>query len=122
MKYLFSISFILIYLLGSLQSSWVLIDFYWNREDYTQKYCQFIDEGITQCRASCYLNNLLEEKQNETAKAKIVSSQKVKIVEIVIDEEYTISDLSTGLQSPIGYCPSQYHFDFHALIFHPPKV
>jgi len=113
---------LLIYLLGSMQSSWVLMDFYWNRDDYTQKYCQLLDQGITQCRASCYLNNLLEEKQNETAKAKIVSSQKVKIVEIVINEELTISDLSTGLQSPIGYCPSQYQFDFHALIFHPPKV
>jgi len=121
MKYLVSISLILIYLLGSFQSSWVLLDFYWYRDDYTQKYCQFLDEGITQCRASCYLHNLLEEQQNEDAEDKIVSTQKIKIIELIKENEFLIANSSPGFTPLSGYCASQYHFDFNAIIFHPPK-
>jgi len=107
--------------LGSLQSSWLLIDFYWNREDYTQKYCLLLDEGVTQCRASCYLDNLLEEKKKDPAKTHINSYQKVKIAEITHDEELSLHTF-IGIQNyNAGYPPDGYHFDFHYSIFHPPK-
>lgn len=121
-KYLVSISLLLIYLTGSFQASWVLVDFYWNRDDYTQKYCQFLDEGMTQCRASCYLQDLLEEQQNNTSDAKIVSTQKVKIIESTTKEEIAVSRSLSGLFQHKKYLPSRYHFDFYPIIFHPPKV
>ena len=122
MKYLFSISFILIYLLGSLQSSWVLIDFYWNREDYTQKYCQFLDVGITQCRASCYLDDLLEEKNKEPAKAHVNPHQKVKVTEIINDDRISFYSYAGDQNLIYAYPSGQYHFEFYDPIFHPPKV
>ena len=109
-------------MLGTFYSSWILVDFYWNRDDYTQKYCQLLDQGITQCRASCYLNDLLEEKHDETSNSKIASTHKVKIIEIGSDEELAISYSLSGLSPQMEYCPSQYHFDFYSVIFHPPKA
>lgn len=122
MKYLISISLLTIYLFGTLQSSWVLIDFYWNRDDYTQKYCLFLDEGITQCGASCYLDKLLAEKEKEGSDAQIISNQKIKIVELSSSNEQDFSFLSTIQIQQQAYLAGQYHFDFHQLIFHPPKV
>ena len=61
------------------------MDFYWNQNDYTEKYCQVLDKGITQCRASCYLDNLLEKKHKEPSEALINSQQKVKVVEITTE-------------------------------------
>jgi peptide methionine sulfoxide reductase MsrA len=108
--------------IGSFQSSWVLIDFYWNRDDYTQRYCQFLDQGITQCRASCYLENQLETQQQDHSDAKIVSSQKVNVVELSSSEEYEFEDILKIEIQLKGYLSCQNHFDFHLFIFHPPKA
>jgi hypothetical protein len=121
-KYLISISLILIYLAGTLQSTWVLVDFYWNRDDYTQKHCQFIDLGITQCRASCYLDNLLKEKEDKDSDAKIISNQKVKLVEITDGEKINIDQLYSSKAVRSGFIAHQYRYDFLPFIFHPPKA
>ncbi len=121
MKYLFSISFIIIYLVGVLQPSWILIDFYRNRDDYTQKYCINLDKGITQCRASCYLENLLEDQQNEKSDAKFISSQPYKMIELIGREKTDFSIFSDNEKYRSHYISDQYQFDFFHFIFHPPK-
>jgi len=107
---------------GLFQSSWILVDFYWNRDDYTQRYCQFLDEGITQCRASCYLDDLLEQRQNETSDTNILSTQKVKIIEFANADEINIHILSNIHDRLNGHKSDQYHYDYHQFIFHPPKA
>lgn len=122
MKYLVSISLLLIYLAGSIQSSWILIDFYWNRDDYTQKYCLYIDEGITQCRASCYLENLLEDRHNYKSEAKLISSQQYKMSELISYEKIDFIQLNNPENHQSFYNSGQYQFDFLHFVFHPPKV
>ncbi|MCG8309965.1 MAG: hypothetical protein MI975_21395 [Cytophagales bacterium] len=122
MKHIFSISLILIYLVGTFQSSWVLVDFYWNREDYTQKYCQFLDEGITQCRASCYLDNLLEEQHNKTSSEKITASREIKISQIANDNLATLNDVFGFQKRASCDIPERYHFDYLPFIFRPPQT
>jgi hypothetical protein len=80
-KNLLSIFFVGVYLLGSMQTYRVLIDFYWNRDDYTQNYCVNLDAGITQCRASCYLDKLLEEEKENEGSTQIALTKKLKSVE-----------------------------------------
>lgn len=122
MKYLFSISLILIYFVGSFQSSWVLVDFYWNRDDYTQKYCQVLDQGITQCHASCYLEELLKEEHNDSSEAKIISTQKIKVVEISSNQDINFQTLIKFNNHLKEYLSDQYQFDILHFIFHPPKA
>ena len=121
MKYVFSISLLLIYLVGSIQSSWVLIDFYWNRDDYTQKYCLYLDEGITQCRASCYLENLLKDQHKDKSEAKLISSQQYKMTELISYEKIDFSNLNKLEKHRFFYDSGPYQFDFHHFVFHPPK-
>ena len=122
MKYVISISLLTFYLVGSLQSSWVLIDFYMHRDDYTQKYCRFLDEGITQCRASCYLNDLLEEQQKDAHNSAIVTAQQPKTLELFEQNPFSTA-ISFSIQKQKIYCkPGNYQFDFQNLVFHPPKV
>lgn len=121
MKYLVSISLLLIYLAGSIQSSWILIDFYWNRDDYTQKYCLYLDEGITQCRASCYLENLLEDRQKDKSEAKLISSQQYKMSELISYEKIDFVYLNTLETLHSFYNSGQYQFDFFHFVFHTPK-
>ncbi len=121
MKYLFSISFIFIYLLGVLQPSWILIDFYWNRDDYTQKFCINIDEGITKCRASCYLDNLIEDQQHEKSEAKFISIQQSKMTELISWEIIDFSNFLYLEKHRSKYVSNQHHIDFFNFIFRPPK-
>ncbi|NJN24854.1 MAG: hypothetical protein HC819_02130 [Cyclobacteriaceae bacterium] len=67
MKQIFSISLLFVFLTGSIRPAWVFIDFHANRDDYTSQYCIMLDQGITQCRASCYLTNQLKVGQEENA-------------------------------------------------------
>ena len=122
MKYIFSIAFIFIYLAGSLQSSWVLIDFYMNRDDYTQKYCLYLDGEITQCRASCYLEKLQEKQQKGKTDSTIISSQQHKIIELISQEKISFKSFFKLVIISVFYDTGQYQFDFQKLIFHPPKV
>ena len=122
MKYVFSISLLLIYLVGSIQSSWVIIDFYWNRDDYTQRYCRYLDEGITQCRASCYLENLIENQQENQLDANIITSRKIKIAEFIICSKIEFTTHFNIHKHHSNYIFDQYHFEYLQFIFHPPKV
>ena len=93
-----------------------------NRDIYTQKYCQFLDEGITQCRASCYLDDLLKENQSDEPVAKIGSSSQQKMSEL-ISQEIVIFFNETKLDKHQSFFDSDpYQFDFLQFIFHPPKV
>jgi hypothetical protein len=93
-----------------------------NRDDYTQKYCLYIDEGITQCHASCYLETLLENQQQEESEAKLVASRKYKMTELISYENFDFSYLDKFEKQPSFYNSTQYQFDFSNYIFHPPKV
>jgi hypothetical protein len=120
-KNFLSIFFIGIYLLGSMQTSWVLVDFYWNRDDYIQNYCVNLDAGITQCRASCYLDKLLEEEKGNSKNAQIALLKKLKSTEfsqnwIEVEREVEISQ-----NRYTSFYLNFYHFDFTDIIFHPPK-
>ena len=117
-----SIFSLIIYLIGSVQSSWVLVDFYWHRDDYTQQYCHFIDQGITQCRASCYLDDLMDDQQNETSGTKIILIQKIQVVEIASEEYIDTTAHYLFYKQANRYIADYYQFDFHQLIFHPPKA
>jgi len=117
-----SISLLITYLTGSLPSSWTLIDFYLNRDDYTQKYCRFLDEGITQCRASCYLENLLEEQQSKEPDAKILSIEKYKITELTSQEILELQLISNPGENATPYLSNHYQIDFLYVVFHPPKM
>jgi hypothetical protein len=99
-----------------------LIDFYLNRDDYTQKYCLYIDEGITQCHASCYLETLLENQQQEESEAKLVASRQYKMTELINYENIDLSHLDKFEEQRSFYNSGQYQFDFSNYIFHPPKV
>jgi len=98
-----------------------LIDFYLNRDDYTQKYCQLLDEGITTCRASCHLANLLEEQQNKKSDTKIISVEKVKLTEMTNQELSDLNIWHTFENENIEIQPNTYHFEYLHIVFHPPK-
>ena len=93
-----------------------------NRDDYTQKYCQYLDEGITQCRASCYLENLLENQKKNKTDATIISSQQHEITELISQEKIPIDSFFTLGKISAFYDTGHYQFDFQKLIFHPPKI
>jgi hypothetical protein len=120
-KRLISILFAGIYLVGFLQSYWVLIDFHLKRDFYTQQYCIKLDAGITQCRASCYLEKKLESKRQTDNDAQIVIVKNNKYLELPFEEKLN-SAINSLEQSPKnGYYQNSYHFQFNHLIFHPPK-
>ena len=93
-----------------------------NRDDYTQKYCMYIDGEITQCRASCYLENLLENQQKNKADSTIISIQQHKIKELISQEKISFKSFFKLGKISVFYDTGQYQFDFQKLIFHPPKV
>ncbi len=85
-------------------------------------YCQYIDEGITQCRASCYLENLLEDQQKGKSNAKLISSQQYKMIELISFEKIDFIHLNTLEKYQSIYNFGQYQFNFLHFVFHPPKV
>jgi len=120
-KNFLSVFFFGIYLMSSMQSSWVLIDFYLKRDYYTQKHCINLDAGITQCRAICYLEKKLESKRQAEADAQIVIVKNYKYIELPF-KELLVSFINISKESPKnGYYRNSYHFQFNHLIFHPPK-
>lgn len=111
-----------VYLIGTVQSSWILVDFYWNRDDYTLKYCQFLDQGITQCRASCYLGELLDEMQDEEPPTKITLTEKVTLAQLACKENITLTPNDYFQQHVERHNSDNYRCDFRRFIFHPPKA
>lgn len=122
MKKILSISFVLIYLFGSLEPSWVLIDFYWNRNDFTQKYCVNLDKGITQCRASCYLESLLKEERNGDQDSHLAILKKGKSEEKRNDLGAMLMDCTEPDETRFSLFYDNYLFDFSNFVFHPPKA
>jgi hypothetical protein len=119
-KQFLSIALLLTYLSGLIQPNLTLIDFYLHRDDYTQRFCERLDEGITTCRASCYLDKLIAEAQKTQNPNKLVVVEKGKspelISQIFIDKqvpqvEITTSETAKELQSQGGV----------PCVFHPPK-
>jgi len=109
-------------MIGIVQTSMVLVDFYWNRDDYTQKYCTALDQGITQCKASCYLYEMLEDSQDEASIAQISHVEKINLAQLTFDESISLS-LNEMLEQTIEeYKSDNYYYDFHRFVFHPPKV
>ncbi len=120
MKQFLSIALLLTYLSGLIQPNLTLIDFYLHRDDYTQRFCERLDEGITTCRASCYLDKLIAEAQKTQNPNKLVVVEKGKLPELIcqnsIDKkvpqvEITTSETATELQNQGGV----------RCVFHPPK-
>jgi hypothetical protein len=120
-KNILSILFLTIYLAGSLQPSWTLIDFYWNRDDFTQKYCINLDKGITQCRASCYLEKLLEEERKNDYGVFVSMVKKLKTTEFDDQQQIAIKPNDRNAPEQTATDPAFSHFDFTKAVFHPPK-
>ena len=122
MKNFLSILFLGIYLAGSLQPSLTLIDFYMNRDDFTQKFCVNLDKGITQCRASCYLTKLLDEEQNNNGNDYLSMVEKIKTTEYSNHQRPTIKPDDEPASDKVTISPASYRSDFSMAIFHPPKA
>jgi hypothetical protein len=120
-KNFLSIVFLSIYLGGSLQPSWTLIDFYWNRDDFTQKYCVNLDMGITQCRASCYLEKLMEEDRKNDYGVFVSMVKKFKTTEFNNQQLITIKPNERHGIGETTADPAFYFFDLAKAVFHPPK-
>ncbi len=121
MKYFVSISLLVIYLAGTIQPSWFLIDFYMNREEMTRKFCVNLDKGITMCRASCYLENVKKERTKESDK-KIVIPEKIKTVEVITqNQKQNLIPEAAITVVPLCYV-RHYTFTYLASVFHPPKI
>jgi hypothetical protein len=121
-KILLSIFFVGIYLVGSMQTTWVLTDFYWNRDDYTQKYCINLDAGITQCRASCYLERALNEADKNGSNAELVKTEKIRITEFKVDQLLNFEHGEFLERLHFSLYGNTYKFEFAEFIFHPPKI
>jgi len=121
-KILLSIFFVGIYLVGSMQTTWVLTDFYWNRDDYTQKYCINLDAGITQCRASCYLERALNEADKNGSNAELVKTEKIRITEYKVDQLLNPKHTKSLKQVLYLFYENTYKFEFSEFVFHPPKI
>lgn len=120
MKYIVSIFFIVIYLLGVFQTSWTLIDFYWKRDYYTQNFCVNLDAGITQCRASCFLEKKLASERDDSSNPEIALVKTSKSVELSFQEMYSnLADQKD--KSETGFLEDSYNFEYSYKIFHPPK-
>ena len=122
MKNFFSIFFLVIYLAGFLQPSWTLVDFYMNRDDFTQKFCVNLDKGISQCRASCYLEKLLDEEQSNNGGVYLSMVEKFKIIEYSNHQRLTVKPDVEQVSDKAIIKPAKYLFDFSRAIFHPPKA
>lgn len=110
-----------IYLSGSFQSSWTLIDFYWKRDYYTQNYCVNLDAEITQCRASCYLEKKLTSENEDSSNPEIALVKNSKFVELPVQELLDQSIIKMDTSDLLNYHLDNYKFEFSYKIFHPPK-
>jgi hypothetical protein len=116
-----SIIFVVTYVASAVQPHLTLIDFYLKRDFYTQNYCINLDAGITQCRASCYLQSLLEEEQNDND-AEIVVLKKLKSAEnLTQNEDRDFKSDSIPIVHNTNY-DHNYRLDLATSIFHPPKL
>jgi hypothetical protein len=120
-KSILSVLFLSIYLVGFLQPSWTLIDFYWNRDDFTQKYCVNLDKGITQCRASCYLEKLLEEDKKNDYGVFVSMVKNLKTTEYNNQQRIAVKPNDMHVSEQTAIYPAFYSFDFTRTVFHPPK-
>ena len=111
----------IIYLAGTMQSSWTLIDFYWKRDYYTQNYCINLDAGITQCRASCFLENKMAMEREESSNSEIAVSKTSKSVECPSKELQTLFLGLKDISIEMEYPEDLYKFEFAHQVFHPPK-
>lgn len=122
MKYLISISLLIVYLAGSIRSSWTLIDFYIHRDDLTMKYCRFLDQGITQCRASCYLESLLAEEEKTNPSTKILPTQITKTIEITYSEVMDLVHVDSNRKTYNERCVVLHADEHFSPVFRPPIV
>jgi hypothetical protein len=119
-KQLLSFGLLLTYISGLIQPNLTLIDFYLYRDDYTLRFCEKLDEGITTCRASCYLDKLIAESQKADNPHKLAVVEKVKSPELVCHiptEKRILQTTATGSET-VRELRSQGGI---ACIFHPPK-
>lgn len=93
-----------------------------NRDDYTQKYCRLLDQGITQCRASCYLDDLLAEQQSGQEEAQIIISQQQKFYELISPEKTSLDHTFETKKNTSFFYTHLYEFDAQQFVFHPPKA
>jgi hypothetical protein len=91
-----------------------------HRDDYTQKYCVFLDQGISQCRASCYLEKLLDDKK-QNREENLRSSEREKDQEKISEEDSGPIKVFTELSANSFHYANTYQFDVFQFVFHPPK-
>jgi len=100
---------------------WTIVDFYWNRDYYTQTYCVNLEAGITQCRASCYLQNLLEKEEQQDTKFHLTPVKKIESSECTNNIAGSLDYEKQPEQSNSIIYYQIYHSDYADGVFHPPK-
>jgi hypothetical protein len=77
--------------------------------------------GITQCRASCYLEKLLEEDQKNDYGVFVSMVKKFKTTEFNNQQRIAIKQKESRRAEKTATDPVFYYFDFAKAVFHPPK-
>jgi hypothetical protein len=113
--------FIFTYLIAVFHTSLILVDFYWNRADYTAQYCVNLDRGITTCRASCYLAERLEQEQEKKGTPQIALSKNQRTAEFSYQPEVFIPEMDDSETLAETIYQDNYFFDFTTFVFHPPR-
>ena len=120
-KSLITTGCLLAYLAASLYQSWIMVDFYWHRDDYTQQYCKFLDEGMTMCRASCYLSEQLQPTQEGEREATIKALPKIKTAQIEHKASVKMAYPTTSLREFSIRIEDFYQYEEVFEFFRPPK-
>jgi hypothetical protein len=120
-KYLISISLLIVYLVGFLQTSWDLTNLYWDKHDFNQEFLHFLDQQISQCHASDYVDEVLQQRDDKGSNAKIIITQKVKLVEFASTEKISLEANAHFINQDKSCISDPYQYDYLKLIFHPPK-
>ena len=121
MKSFTSALLVIIYMTGMLQTSRDLTNLYWDNHDFNQEFLHFLDQQISQCHASDYVDEVLQQRDDKGSNAKIFITQKVKLVELVSTEKISLEANAHFITQDKSCISDPYQYDYHKLIFHPPK-
>jgi hypothetical protein len=105
-----------------MQASWHLINPNLDEDEFSQEHIHFIDREITQCHPSDYIEDLVNKRDDLGSNPKILTVQKLKVVEIVSTEIMNVSPRSQPpMQQTVSFIPDFCQGDFCPSVFHPPK-
>ncbi len=122
LKRLVPIACLLVIMIQSTSSLWILGSFYINQDYISKNVCVNRFDAMPICKGKCYLNNELKENEKKEQKLPDLKQKEINLF-CQTKDVFTAPRLIAKSQISIYPQPITFHIsNYHSSIFHPPQV